>query len=143
MAQEMNTETDVVISIEQAAQDYDTELGTLRFLIECGAIQAVQTPDGQTLVSLEDLDRVRIPTLPLDRLEGQPIHLSQAARKYDLSTANLTHWRQRDLIKTLGKQGNKIMLNEKDVAYIRLVIDCVGLKNGQALEYAIEQFEQT
>lgn len=137
----MNTETDVVIGIEQAAQDYETSVSTLRFLIRCGAIHAVQTPEGQTLVSIEDLDRVRIPTLPLDLLEGQPIHLSQAARKYDLSLANVSNWRARGLIRTLGKQGNRIMLNEKDVAYIRLVIDCVGLKNGQALEYAIEQFE--
>lgn len=49
-------------------------------------------------------------------LEGIRIHVSEAARKYNIPNPTISRWAKKGYIKILGKIGNKTMLNEADVA---------------------------
>jgi len=50
-------------------------------------------------------------------LRGQPIHVSQAAREYDIPHPTISRWVKKGYIKTLGKDGNKLLLDWSYVAY--------------------------
>ncbi len=52
-----------------------------------------------------------------EELRGSPISINEAGRKYNLNTSTLTRWMQRGLIRQLGKDGRKTLLDEADVAY--------------------------
>lgn len=54
-------------------------------------------------------------------LRGQEIHQAAAARKYKVSRINIINWTKRGYIRILGKSGQKIMLDEQDVAYCATV----------------------
>lgn len=55
-------------------------------------------------------------------LAGTPIHISEAARKYKIPHPTLSRYVARGIIKVLGKDGNKVMLDEAYVAYVHQVI---------------------
>ena len=54
-------------------------------------------------------------------LAGQPIHVSAAARRYDIPQPTISRWVKLNYIKVLGMQGNKKMLDWADVAYCAAV----------------------
>lgn len=51
------------------------------------------------------------------RLAGQSIHLSEASRKYNIAQPTLSRWVKRGVIKKLGVEKNRIILDESFVAY--------------------------
>lgn len=55
-------------------------------------------------------------------LAGQPIHISEAARKYKIPHPTISRYVTKGIIKTLGKDGNKVLLDESFVAYVKEVI---------------------
>jgi hypothetical protein len=50
-------------------------------------------------------------------LNGVAITLSEASRKYDLPLTTVHNWVRTGLIEIIGKEKNRILLNESDVAY--------------------------
>lgn len=56
------------------------------------------------------------------KLKGQPIHLSEASRKYDIPKSTISRYVKLGIIKTLGKDGNKIILDHSYVAYVNAVM---------------------
>ena len=50
-------------------------------------------------------------------LKGKPIHLSGAARKYDVPLVTISQWVKKGYISVMGMDKNKKMLDEADVAY--------------------------
>jgi hypothetical protein len=66
-------------------------------------------------------------------LDGVPIHIAEASRKYGIPATSLRGWRAAGHIKTLGKEKNRILINEADVAYIKAIIETVDLRQGQDL----------
>jgi predicted site-specific integrase-resolvase len=111
-----------MIPIDEAAKMRGARIAQIRRLIALGAIQAAEDQNGDILVSTSDLNRLE--WLPdIDRLSDVPIHVSEAARRYDLPIGSLSRWADADLIRVIGHEGNKTLLNEADVAFIKMVID--------------------
>lgn len=116
-----------LIPITEAARKYEFDEGRLRQLIEAGKIRA-GVAMGEVVVSEEELREqvTRKEDLPeykqFDLLKGKPIWVSEAARKYNIPAPTLSTWsRGKNLIKILGIDGNKVMLDEQDVAYCSLI----------------------
>lgn len=55
-------------------------------------------------------------------LAGIKIHISEAARKYKIPHQTISRYVTKGIIKTLGKDGNKVLLDESYVAYVKEVI---------------------
>jgi hypothetical protein len=54
-------------------------------------------------------------------LRKQPIRLSDASKKYDVSTANLTRWMQAGYIEALTQEPYNTLLDEADTAYCAFI----------------------
>lgn len=110
------------ITLEQAAQQLRQDAAGIMRLIESGALRAAILPDNAIGVSLFSL-RALLPREELPdykdfaHLKGEPISISDAARKYGIHTSTLTRWMQRGYIAQLGKDGRRTLLDEADVAY--------------------------
>jgi hypothetical protein len=65
----------------------------IRYLIERRAIKAVQNLNRHIMIPLSDLKRLERLSGLLG-LEGQPIHQSEAARKYNLKQPSISNWRR-------------------------------------------------
>lgn len=52
-----------------------------------------------------------------EHLRGETIWVSEAARKYDMTGATLSRWARMGLIRKLGREANRVLLDEADVAY--------------------------
>lgn len=88
----------------------------LKSLIERGIIQVVNT---QPLPKrIEDTPEYK----HNKQLSGTPIHISEAARKYKIPQPTLSRYVKKKIIKVLGRDGNKIILDESYVAYAKQVI---------------------
>jgi hypothetical protein len=50
-------------------------------------------------------------------LQGNPIWISEAGRKYGILQPTLSKWVRVGIIKIIGREANRILLDEADVAY--------------------------
>ena len=117
------------ISIADAADRLKLSPKYLHRLINNGKINAA-TINGETVVSEHDV--IRLTPTPRDELaeyrkfkhlKGTPIWLSEAARKYEISHMTILQWTRKGYIAKLGTDGNKLLLNEQDVAYCKFIYD--------------------
>jgi hypothetical protein len=116
------TELERFMTLEQAAQQLRQDAAGVIRLIESGALRAAILPDNTIGVSLASvqalLPREELPDYQdFAHLKGNPISISDAARKYGIHTSTLTRWMQRGYIAQLGKDGRRTLLDEADVAY--------------------------
>jgi hypothetical protein len=130
-----------MVSIDQAAEETGSDPAEIRYLIDRRAIKAVQNLNRHVFIPTSDLKRLERLS-GLHNLEGRPIHQSEAARKYDLRQPSISNWRRSGLIRTVGKEGNKVLINEADVALIKAAIEEIGLKPGQPMRYVLEQYKR-
>jgi len=69
----------------------------------------------------ERIDKMRKEDLPVyqkyNHLAGVPIGIGEAARKYNIPQGTVSRWVARGIIKKIGREKNKVLLNEQDVAY--------------------------
>lgn len=124
------------VHISEASRRTGADPVQISRLAASGVIKAARLSDGSIIVDMEDLSEVvkRVTKREsFSNLDGIPIHLSEAARKYNLPATSISGWRKAGHIRTLGKEKNRILLNEADIAYIKAVIDSVGLRPGQDL----------
>ena len=110
------------IPIKDAAKKYGYALAELKRLAQSGKIKAVQLPSGDMVVSESSVKaKQKKEDLPeykkFSSLKGNPIWLSEAERKYDISTQTLSRWVKAGYIPKIGLDGNRVLLNEQDVAY--------------------------
>jgi DNA-binding transcriptional MerR regulator len=130
-----------MVPIEVASEKTGVDTDEIRYLIERRAIKAVQNLNRHIMIPLSDLKRLERLSGLLG-LEGQPIHQSEAARKYNLKQPSISNWRRSGLIRTVGKEGNRVLVNEADIALIRAAIDEIGLTPGQPMSYVMEQYRR-
>ncbi len=52
-----------------------------------------------------------------EHLKGRPIGVAEAGRKYGIPQSTVSKWMHRNYIKKIGQDGQKILLDEADVAY--------------------------
>jgi hypothetical protein len=96
----------------------------LRALIEKGKIRAAILPSGEIGVS-EQAVTIMTPTpkeeLPEYKkhahLKGEAIWISEAVRRYEIPLVTISQWVKRGIIKSLGIDGNRVLIDEADVAY--------------------------
>lgn len=125
------------VSISEAASRTGATPAQIQHLADAGKIRAARVSSG-ILVAMEDLKRV-VDREDFSHLDGVAIHISEAARKYKLQQGSISGWRRAGHIRTIGRDKNRILIDEGDVAYIRAVIDAVGLRPGQPLSYILEK----
>jgi excisionase family DNA binding protein len=127
------------VSLSEAAGRLSLSVKHLRRLIDNGKISAVLV-DGETVVSERDVIKMT-PTpkeeLPeykrFKKLKGNPIWLSEAERKYGIAYETILKWANKGIIKKLGMQGNKLLVDEADVAYCKVVYDRIGGSQGKRI----------
>ncbi len=108
------------ISLPDAAQRLRLNEAQVRALIESGRIKGGTLPDGEMIVTEDSLPQ-RKEDLPEYKLfadlRGKPIWISKAAREYSVTQQTISNWVKAGVIKRLGKEGNKVLIDEADVAY--------------------------
>ncbi len=127
------TGLDIYVPPWQAARQLGMDMDTISQAIHEGRLHAAVMTDGTIGISQQSvnalLPRESLPEyLESKELQGVPISINEAGRKYHLNTSTLTRWMQRGLIAQLGKAGNKTLLDEADVAYCARVY---GQNKGQ------------
>ena len=90
-------------------------------MIENESIRAVKV-NGEVVVSEASIrgltPKEQLPEYKMyARLKGVPIWISDAARRYDIPQVTVSRWVQKGLIKIIGEDKNKILLDEQDIAY--------------------------
>jgi hypothetical protein len=137
----MAVELPTYIPVAEATEKYRVGRRELDRLVESGRVRAVQV-NGGIAVAEEDVKETTIrPSDLWDRvkgLDGEPIGLGEARRKYRLGAASLNRWVELGYVRVLddqrgGGRGRKRMLNEADVAYIALVADERGRRPGRRI----------
>ncbi len=117
----------ILLPIDEAARKYGLDLSRLHDLIERGKIRAAIIA-GETVVNEEEVRDEAIEQNNLSKedlpeykkhahLRGNPIWISEAARKYNLLAQTIWKWVKAGYIKQLGLNGNKVLIDEADVAY--------------------------
>ncbi len=113
---------ELYITPEQAARQLEVNLDSIFQSVDEGKLRAAVMTDGTIGISQQSVNEL-LPKEALpeyrenEELRGTPISINGAGRKYKLSTSTLTRWMQRGLIRQLGKDGRKTLLDEADVAY--------------------------
>ena len=116
------THLELYITPEQAARQLGLDSASIFKLADEGKLRAAVMTDGTIGISQHSVNEL----LPKEaqpeyreneELRGTPISINAAGRKYKLNTSTITRWMQRGLIRKLGKDGRKTLLDEADVAY--------------------------
>jgi len=82
--------------------------------------------DGKLIIMYRESKEDRPEWQNVKHLQGVGIHLSEAARKYSIALGTISRWVKRGLISVLGYDGNKTILNEADVAYLKEIYKTRG-----------------
>jgi hypothetical protein len=113
---------ELFVTPEQAARQLDMDSDSILCLVDEGKLRAAVMTDGTIGISQQSLNEL-LPKESLpeyrenEELHGTPISINEAGRKYKLNTSTITRWMQRGLIRQIGKDGRKTLLDEADVAY--------------------------
>jgi predicted site-specific integrase-resolvase len=110
------------IPLPKAAEQLEMREDELRRLVDSGKIDAIALPDGDVAISEKDM------TEPLSKedlpeykkykeLSGVGIGINEAANKYNIPFSTLRGWVLKGYIEKVGRQGQKILINEQDAAY--------------------------
>ena len=71
-----------------------------------------------------------------ESLAGKEIWLSESVRKYNLGLSMLHRWVQKGYIKIIGKDKNRTLLDEQDVAYCSEIYRCARERGHRWIFYA-------
>ncbi|HEB64772.1 MAG TPA: hypothetical protein ENJ02_04435 [Chloroflexi bacterium] len=111
------------IPIEDAVERYGLEANRLTQLVEKGELTAITTPDGDVLVDEKQIESLalgkeRLPEYQkFAHLAGNPIWLGKASRIYAIPGPTISRWAKKGLVRILGKDGQKVLIDEADIAY--------------------------
>jgi predicted site-specific integrase-resolvase len=117
-----NPSLPIFLPLPEAARKYGVSEARLKTMIDNGKIKAAMIGE-EFVVSEEEVQKASLrkeDTLEykkFEHLKGHAIWLSQAERKYGVRNQTIFGWVQRGFIKKLGKEGNKVLIDEADVAY--------------------------
>ncbi len=111
-----------VLSLPVAAARMGISVRALTRLIRNGKMRAVQLPTGEMAVGETDVKRTTRKTdlqeyRQYSHLSNERIGIGEAARKYEVATSTVHQWVQKGYIARVGQVGQKVLLNEQDVAY--------------------------
>ncbi|MEJ5315336.1 MAG: hypothetical protein WHS45_13305 [Anaerolinea sp.] len=115
------------LPLPEAARKYGLDEARLRALIEKGKIRAGVIA-GEMVVSEDEVRSEAIQEKGLRKedlpeyqkhahLKGQAIWIRKAEEKYGIPNQTLWRWMKSGIIRYLGKSGNRVLVDEADVAY--------------------------
>jgi hypothetical protein len=110
------------ISLPEAAKKIHASINDLRPLIEKGKIKAA-TINGEIFVDALTLPKkiVKKQDVPeykrFEKFQGVAISIGQAARDYNIPQPTISGWKKRGLLKQVGVEKNRILIDKQDVAY--------------------------
>ena len=128
------------VPISEASRRTGADPVQIHRLANSGVIRAARLGDGSIIVAMEDLSDV-VKRADFSALDGVAIHISEAARKYGLQNASVSRWVKAGHIRIVGREKNRVLINEADIAFIKAVISALGLKPGQPLAYILGKVE--
>lgn len=122
------------IPLAEAAAHYSLSPDLLELLAKDGIIRSGLLGDEPHLAA-DDVETVakHLSKLRFRNLEGVPIGVSSAARKYDFPFSSVYDWARRGHIRILRANRKPVLVNEADVAYARVLANIRGMKAGKAL----------
>lgn len=120
--------------LSEAARLYSLEEALLELLAKEGKVRS-GVLDGEMQVALEDVEALRgqLDKRNFQHLEGSPISMSEAARRYAFPVGSIFNWVRKGYIRVLGTGTKEVFVNESDVAYARVLANIRGLEKGKAL----------
>ena len=124
------------IPLEDAAKKYDLHIHLLTDLVERGKIKAVRINRRIAVAEEEVFNLVKEMTgdgRKYAALEGKPIRVTKAARKYQMSHATLSKWAKRGYIRVIEQGPKLLLLNEADVARARDLAERLEMKGGRGV----------
>lgn len=112
------------LPLPEAARKYGLDEARIRALVDSGTIKAAMV--GDTVVVQES--EVQNSGKPLRKedlpewkkhahLHGNEIGVGEGSRKYDIPVSTLHRWALKNIVKIIGREGQKVLLDEADVAY--------------------------
>jgi hypothetical protein len=111
------------ITLAEASELTGMKPRELERLVQAGKIQAIDADGEMMLNQVSLLSAMPTPKeetseyKAVAHLKGNAIWLSEASRRYDIAYTTIVLWMQRGIIKRLGTEGNKVLVDEADVAY--------------------------
>ena len=116
-----------LIPLSEAASKYGLDELRLRALVEKGKISA-GVVSGEMVVSEDEvrgeaieqkgLRKEDLPEYQIHaQLRGNPIWIRKAEEKYGIPNPTIWRWMKAGIINYLGRVGNKVLIDEADVAY--------------------------
>ena len=108
--------TDSYIPLSEAAQRAHVPDTVLSILADSGKIKSVLLHN-ELLLRESDV-MANQPRSNFSGLSGHKIGIGEAARKYDIPQPTITRWKNRGYLKVLDQVGQKIYVDESDVAYM-------------------------
>lgn len=102
------------LPIYEAANITRRTVFDLKELAENGKIKSVML-NNDILLRVSDVMAMQ-PTEDYSDLEGQPIGIGEAARKYHIHQQTISRWKDKGLVRVISQVGQKIMINEADIA---------------------------
>jgi predicted site-specific integrase-resolvase len=131
------------LPIAEAARKYGMSVRRLRALINDGTIKAAMVMNNLVVDEDEVRDKfARQKTLRKEDLKeykkfkylaGQPIWLGEASRLYQIPQPTISRWVQMGIIKKLEPSGNKVMIDQADMAYCAEIYHSRQTKQGRRL----------
>ena len=109
------------ISTAEAAHQLGVSEARLLRMVEAGKIKAANVGE-ETVVSQASI-RELTPKEQLPEyirnahLKNTPIWISDAARKYDIPNPTIVRWVAKGIIRRLGTDKNKVLIDQADMAY--------------------------
>jgi hypothetical protein len=126
---DMLTPTDPLgVSVDQVRQM--VEAGTIKGAEVNGEIivreksikEKIRHPKVQPIKHMSGIRREDLPEYQqYAYLQGKPIWASESARKYNVIQQNISRWVKFGIIKQVGVDKNRILLDEQDVAYCAFI----------------------
>lgn len=109
------------VPLTKAALMLNTSMSSLNRMIQAGKIKAVEIA-GEIAVSenslLSNMKKEDLPEYKkFAHLAGQAIWPRKAAKIYNIPYGTISTWISKNLIKIVGREKNRILLDEQDVAY--------------------------
>jgi hypothetical protein len=126
-------ELEIFIPLEDAAREYDLPTSLLTDLVEKEEIRAIQINGSIAVAEDEMFGLVSARTgdgKMYAPLEGNPIRLTRAAEKYQLSQSALSCWARRGYIRVVERGPKLLLLNEADVAKAKDLAVRLGMRKG-------------
>jgi len=106
-----------LLPLSEAARKYGISQSRLKDMIEHGTIKAAMIM-GELVVDEQTLPR-RKEDLPEynSTLVGKEISISDAANEYKIPTGTITRWMQKGIVKRLGSDGYRTLIDKADIDY--------------------------